>query len=145
MLIYLWRRRSLFMQFSGSSLLLTEQPEVINNSQTTPTKTTMQSLTRFGNRLRRMDFVVLRSIVGRARHELDEFEHGGYSRSDKLRKRRYERYQYLSAITISLDGRIPCDLCNSAIHFNSFFFIQKRKSYNKYYHHSCASSLNMCY
>lgn len=96
------------------------------------------------SRLRRMDFIVLRSIVGRARHELEEFNHG-YSRSDKLRRRRLARYQLLSRISISAHSRINCDKCQQPIEFQALFFIQKRKSYNKYYHHSCASSLNMCY
>ena len=94
-------------------------------------------------RVRLMDLTNLTGIISRAFWQLKEINFGGYSRGDVHRKHIKQRYEQLSAINVKQGGRIKCDKCSDKIELNTLFFIHQRKSFNKYYHESCAQRMNM--
>ena len=92
--------------------------------------------------LRIMNRATFCSIIGRAKYKL-RLLNDGYSRGDTHRKHIHKRVQYLSHLDWKNGDRIKCDKCNETIELNSHLFIHRRRSYNRFFHASCANILNL--
>ena len=92
--------------------------------------------------LRIMDGTTFCSIISRAKYKMRLLDYG-YSRGDTHRKHIHKRVQYLSHLDWKNGDRLKCDKCNETIELNSPLFIHRRRSYNRFFHVSCANILNL--
>ena len=92
--------------------------------------------------LRTMDATTFCSIISRSKYKL-KLLNEGYSRGDTHRKHIHKRVQYLSHLDWKNGDRLKCDKCNQTIEFNCPLFIHRRRSYNRFFHSSCAKILNL--
>jgi hypothetical protein len=92
--------------------------------------------------LRIMDAKTFCSIISRSKYKL-KLLNEGYSRGDTHRKHIHKRLEYLSHLDWKNGDRLKCDKCNETIELNSLFFIHRRRSYNRFFHASCANILNL--
>lgn len=83
-------------------------------------------------------------IISRAKYKMRLLD-DAYSRDDTYRKHIRKRFQYLTHLDWKNGDRLKCYKCNETIELNSPFFIHRRRSYNRFFHASCASILNLIY